>query len=82
MIFMESRNVLVIGVIAICDWFPFDCLLSRVVCVADIMSNGAYRIMWFMIGLIAFGDQINGIHQAYSPSSSVGDLYQIDMVKQ
>ena len=79
---MESRNVLVIGVIAICDWFASVCFLSRAVCVVDIMSHDAHCIMCCTIGFIAFEDQINGIHHGCSPSSSLGELYQMDMSNQ
>ena len=68
---MESRNVLVIGVIAICDWFASDCFLSRVVCVADIMNHGVHRITCFTIGFIAFESQINGIHHAHFPIENI-----------
>ena len=82
MILMEPRNVLVIGVIAICDWFASVCFLSCAVCIADIMSHDAYCITCFAIGFIAFENEINGIYHAYSPSSSLGDLSQMDMSEQ
>ena len=53
-ILIESRNVLVIDVITICDWFASDCVLSRVVYVSDIMSHDSYCITCFTIGYIAF----------------------------
>ena len=53
-ILIESRNVLVIDVIIICDWFAPDCILSRVVCVSDIMSHDSYCNTCFTIGYIAF----------------------------
>ena len=87
MILMESRKVLVIGVIAICDWFASVCFLSRVVCVSDIMTHDAHCIMCFTIGFIAFEDllrfkikSMEYIMYIY-PSILLDDLYQMDMIK-